>query len=95
MLTEMEGAVYHSSVGDPTTTPVPTTHSTRIPHHMSGYIRAKLPGKNIIFGGLIDSGNLSGYDLISERLVKRLRLPAKPAKYKLGTAGQGGQMHIV
>ena len=95
MFNEMEGAVYHSSVGDPTTTPAPTTQSTRIPNHMSGYIRAKLPGKNIIFGGLIDSGNLSGYDLISERLVKRLRLPAKPAKYKLGTAGQGGQMHIV
>ena len=55
----------------------------------SGYVRCKLPGRSLIFSALIDSGNLSSYDLMSESLVKKLNLQVNPAHLELGTAGKG------
>ena len=46
----------------------------------SGYVRCKLPGRSLIFSALIDSGNLSSYDLMSESLVKKLNLQVNPAQ---------------
>ena len=61
----------------------------------SGYVRCKLPGRSLIFSALIDSGNLSSYDLMSESLVKKLNLQVNPAKLVLGTAGKGKKIQVI
>ena len=61
----------------------------------SGYVRCKLPGRSLIFSALIDSGNLSSYDLMSESLVKKLNLQVNPAHLELGTAGKGKKIQVI
>jgi len=57
-------------------------------HLTSSNVRCKLPGRSLIFSALIDSGNLSSYDLISESLTKKLNIPVNPAHLELVTAGK-------
>ena len=61
----------------------------------SGYVRCKLPGKSLVFSALVDSGNLSKYDLISESLAKRLKIPMHPSPLELGTAGKGQKLSVL
>ena len=61
----------------------------------SGYVRCKLPGRSLIFSALIDSGNFSSYDLMSEPLVKKLNLQVNPAQLELGTAGKGKKIQVI
>ena len=59
-----------------------------------GYIRTRIPGKNLIFSSLIDSGNLSQNDLISSNLAKKLNLEVVPMQQSLGTAGPA-QLEVI
>ena len=59
-----------------------------------GYLRTRIPGRNVIFSSLIDSGNLSHDDLISEKLAKKLDLETEPWTQSLGTAGPG-QLEVI
>ena len=61
----------------------------------SGYVRCKLPGRSLVFSALVDSGNLSKYDLISESLAKRLKIPVHPSPLELGTAGKGQKLSVI
>ena len=46
--------------------------ASKVDYLTSGYLRCKLPGRSLVFSALVDSGNLSKFDLISESLAKRL-----------------------
>ena len=59
-----------------------------------GYLRTRIPGRSVIFSSLIDSGNLSHDDLISEKLAKKLDLETEPWTQSLGTAGPG-QLEVI
>ena len=59
-----------------------------------GYLRTRIPGRNVIFSSLIDSGNLSHDDLISAKLAKKLDLETEPWTQSLGTAGPG-QLEVI
>ena len=48
--------------------------ASKVDYLTSGYLRCKLPGRSLVFSALVDSGNLSKFDLISESLAKRLKM---------------------
>ena len=61
----------------------------------SGYVRCKLPGRSLIFSALLDSGNLSSYDLMSESLTKKIKIQVNPAHLELGTAAKGKRIQVI
>ena len=69
--------------------------ASKVDYLTSGYLRCKLPGRSLVFSALVDSGNLSKFDLISESLAKRLKIPMHPSPLELGTAGKGQKLSVI
>ena len=59
-----------------------------------GYIRALKKNTKTFIKALVDSGNLFG-DIMSEKLVKILKLQIKPCNSKAGTAVSNQKVHVL